>query len=73
MKAKKIKELSVEAELLKKMRDKAVALEEQKKRRVWIEKLLSLPESTRAISHSEILDTPDVLRAIAEKIYEEGV
>ncbi|AQT77826.1 hypothetical protein [Chlamydia gallinacea] len=73
MKAKKIKELSVEAELLKKMRDKAVALEEQKKRQVWMEKLISLPESTRTISYSEALDTPDVLRAIAEKIYEEGV
>ena len=73
MKAKKIKELSVEAELLKKMRDKAVALEEQQKRQVWMEKLISLPESTRTISYSEALDTPDVLRAIAEKIYEEGV
>lgn len=73
MGTKKIKELSAEAELLKKMRDKAVALEEQKKRKVWIEKLISLPESTRDISHINVPDTPKVFQAIAEKIYEEGV
>ncbi|QEM74169.1 hypothetical protein DZK34_04430 [Chlamydia abortus] len=70
---KKIKELSAEAELLKKLRDQALALEEQKKRQVWIEKLIAMPESTRDLSHCEIPDTPEVFRAIAEKICEEGV
>ncbi|WP_348663216.1 hypothetical protein [Chlamydia vaughanii] len=73
METKKIKELSAEAELLKKLRDKALVLEEQKKRKVWVEKLMTLPESTRDISHCEVADTPEVFRAIAEKIYEEGV
>ncbi|BAE80916.1 conserved hypothetical protein [Chlamydia felis Fe/C-56] len=73
METKKTKELSAEAELLKKLRDRALVLEEQKKRKVWVEKLVAMPESTRDISHCEVPDTPEVFRAIAEKICEEGV
>ncbi|WP_375793897.1 hypothetical protein O1W69_02275 [Chlamydia sp. 12-01] len=73
METKKTKELSAEAELLKKLRDKALVLEEQKKREVWVEKLIAMPESARDISHCEVPDTPEVFRAIAEKICEEGV
>lgn len=70
---KKTKWLSAEAELLQKMRDHVSVLEERKKRKVWVEKLHTLPESTRDISLCEVADTPEVFRAIAEKICEEGV
>ncbi|AHK63502.1 hypothetical protein BOKEGFJH_00626 [Chlamydia avium] len=73
METTKKKELSSEIELLKKMRDRAVSIEEQKKRKVWVEKLISLPESTRDVSHNVVFDTPEIFKAIAEKICEEGV
>ncbi|AAD19034.1 hypothetical protein CpB0927 [Chlamydia pneumoniae TW-183] len=73
MEAKKIKELSKEAQLLKKLREKSRVLDEKNKRKAWVAKLVAMPESIREIEKEERVETPQLFQAIAEKILEEGV
>ncbi|ANH78694.1 hypothetical protein [Candidatus Chlamydia sanziniae] len=73
MKAKKIKEQSAEVALLKKLRDKALVVEERKKRQTWVEKLVAMSEPIRDVHPQELPETPYLFQAIAEKIVEEGV
>ncbi|WP_192940630.1 hypothetical protein [Candidatus Chlamydia corallus] len=73
METKKIKELSREAQLLKKLREKAQGLDEENKRKSWVAKLVAMPESLRNVKKEELVETPELFQTIAEKILEEGV
>lgn len=69
MSTKKIQ--STEAELLKKLRDKAQLREEENKRQRWVEMVKALPESTRDMPD---LDMPQqsLFESVAHKIIENG-
>ncbi|SPN74006.1 hypothetical protein C10C_0868 [Chlamydia serpentis] len=73
MDAKKTKELSKEAQLLKKLRDKAEIVDEEHKRKTWVAKLVAMPESFRDFEKVDSVETPKLFQIIAEKILEEGV
>ncbi|EPP34676.1 hypothetical protein CP10139811_0586 [Chlamydia ibidis] len=74
MQDKLVEQLSQEAELLKKLRDKALAQSEQRKRDLWLEELLAMPEVT-SCSQVDVnsLDTPEVFLEVAKRIIERGV
>lgn len=69
MSTKKIQ--STEAELLKKLRDKAQLREEENKRQRWIEMVKALPESTRDFSDFDMPQSTH-FEAVAQKIIEQG-
>ncbi|WP_201456356.1 hypothetical protein [Chlamydia sp. 17-3921] len=70
---KKTKELSKEARWLKQLKDRAVILEEKKKRQAWVNKLVVMPDSVRDIDIQSTPETPQLFQDIAEKILEEGI
>lgn len=73
MKEKKVLELSPEATLLKKLRDRAISQQETQKRKAWIEKLAAMPESTRDYLEPQAhLEPSQLFRKVAERLLEEG-
>ena len=73
MKEKKVLEISPEAALLKKLRDRAISQQEIQKRKSWVEKLAAMPVSTR--DHMEAKESPEpsqLFRKIAERLIEKG-
>ena len=73
MKEKKVLEISPEAALLKKLRDRAISHQEMQKRKFWLEKLITMPESTREpIETRKTLEPSQLFRKIAERLLKEG-
>ncbi|AEB41163.1 hypothetical protein [Chlamydia pecorum] len=74
MTEKKMKELSAELCLLKQLQNHAAALEEAKKRQVWVEKLLAMPDAVRDVEVRDTYEeTPQLFQDMAKKIVEEGL